>query len=51
MNIKPKENCRWDLLGLGEVMLRFDPGDHRIWTARQFEVSEGRRRIQRRARA
>ncbi|MFZ0584116.1 MAG: sugar kinase [Candidatus Acidiferrales bacterium] len=41
MNIKPKENCRWDLLGLGEVMLRFDPGDRRIWTARQFEVSEG----------
>ncbi|MGC1967038.1 MAG: PfkB family carbohydrate kinase, partial [Candidatus Acidiferrales bacterium] len=41
MNIKPKENCRWDLLSLGEVMLRFDPGDRRIWTTRQFEVSEG----------
>ncbi|HEY6767224.1 MAG TPA: sugar kinase [Candidatus Sulfotelmatobacter sp.] len=22
-------------------MLRFDPGDRRVWTARQFEVSEG----------
>jgi 2-dehydro-3-deoxygluconokinase len=41
MNIKPKENCRWDLLSLGEVMLRLDPGDRRIWTTRQFEVSEG----------
>src|SRR5262249_35042412 len=33
--------CRWDLVSLGEVMLRFDPGDRRIWTARRFEVSEG----------
>jgi 2-dehydro-3-deoxygluconokinase len=41
LNIKPKEQCRWDLVSLGEVMLRFDPGDHRIWTARRFEVFEG----------
>jgi 2-dehydro-3-deoxygluconokinase len=41
MNIKPKENCRWDQLSLGEVMLRFDPGDQRIWTTRQFAVCEG----------
>ncbi|MFY9803906.1 MAG: sugar kinase [Candidatus Acidiferrales bacterium] len=41
MNIKSKESCRWDLLSLGEVMLRFDPGDRRIWTTRQFAVSEG----------
>jgi 2-dehydro-3-deoxygluconokinase len=26
---------------LGEVMLRFDPGDQRIWTTRQFAVCEG----------
>jgi 2-dehydro-3-deoxygluconokinase len=39
--IKPKEGNRWDMVGLGEVMLRLDPGDHRIWTARRFEVSEG----------
>src|SRR5579864_6168842 len=39
--IKSKELCRWDLVALGEVMLRFDPGDRRIWTARNFEVSEG----------
>jgi 2-dehydro-3-deoxygluconokinase len=41
LNIKPKDTCRWDLVSLGEVMLRFDPGDYRIWTTRQFAVSEG----------
>ena len=39
--VKPKEGCRWDLVALGEVMVRFDPGNRRIWTARNFEVSEG----------
>jgi 2-dehydro-3-deoxygluconokinase len=39
--IKAKEQCRWDLVSLGEVMLRFDPGDRRVSTTRQFEVSEG----------
>jgi 2-dehydro-3-deoxygluconokinase len=41
LTIKPAAQCRWDLISLGEVMLRFDPGDRRIWTARQFEVFEG----------
>jgi 2-dehydro-3-deoxygluconokinase len=41
MTIRPKENCRWDLVSLGEVMLRLDPGDRRISTARQFDVHEG----------
>ena len=41
LNLKPKQQCRWDLVSLGEVMLRFDPGDRRIWTTRSFEVSEG----------
>lgn len=41
LKIRAKENCRWDQLSLGEVMLRFDPGDRRVWTARSFEVSEG----------
>ena len=41
LNLKPKEHCRWDLVSLGEVMLRFDPGDRRIGTTRSFEVSEG----------
>jgi len=39
--IKAKSGCRWDLVSLGEVMLRFDPGDQRIWTTRSFEVYEG----------
>lgn len=41
LTIRPKQRCRWDLVSLGEVMLRFDPGDRRIWTTRAFEVSEG----------
>jgi 2-dehydro-3-deoxygluconokinase len=41
MNIKPKDGCRWDQMSLGEVMLRMDPGDQRIWTTRQFAVCEG----------
>ena len=39
--IKAKQECRWDLVSLGEVMLRFDPGDRRISTTRSFEVCEG----------
>lgn len=41
LTLKSKQNCRWDVLSLGEVMLRFDPGDRRVWTTRSFEVSEG----------
>ena len=33
--------CRWDLVSLGEVMLRLDPGEGRISTAREFHVWEG----------
>jgi len=39
--IKAKKECRWDLVSLGEVMVRFDPGERRIATARSFEVCEG----------
>jgi 2-dehydro-3-deoxygluconokinase len=41
LNIKPKSECSWDIVSLGEVMLRFDPGDERIRTARSFRVYEG----------
>src|SRR3974377_1688263 len=41
LSIKTRKQCRWDLVSLGEVMLRFDPGDRRIWTTRSFDVSEG----------
>ena len=39
--VKPKEGCRWDLVALGEVMLRLDPGDRRIASTRAFDVWEG----------
>lgn len=41
LDIKPREQCRWDAAALGEVMLRLDPGDVRIRTAREFRVWEG----------
>jgi 2-dehydro-3-deoxygluconokinase len=41
ITVNSKPDCRWDLVSLGEVMLRFDPGDRRVWTSRNFEVSEG----------
>src|ERR1044072_7080397 len=41
LKIKPKENCSWDIVSLGEVMLRLDPGDRRIHTTRSFDVWEG----------
>jgi 2-dehydro-3-deoxygluconokinase len=39
--LKPVADCRWDLISLGEVMLRLDPGDGRIHTTRHFHVWEG----------
>jgi 2-dehydro-3-deoxygluconokinase len=41
LKIKDKADCRWDIVSLGEVMLRFDPGDDRIHNARSFRVWEG----------
>ncbi|HSB76383.1 MAG TPA: PfkB family carbohydrate kinase, partial [Terriglobales bacterium] len=41
MKIKEKVSCRWDLVSLGEVMLRLDPGERRIATAREFHAWEG----------
>jgi len=41
LEIKTKEECRWDCVSLGEVMLRLDPGDERIHTTRSFRVWEG----------
>jgi 2-dehydro-3-deoxygluconokinase len=39
--IRPEADCRWDLVSLGEVMLRLDPGDMRVSTTRSFAASEG----------
>jgi 2-dehydro-3-deoxygluconokinase len=41
LTIRPNDRTAWDLVCLGEVMLRFDPGDERIATTRQFRVWEG----------
>jgi 2-dehydro-3-deoxygluconokinase len=41
LTVKPKAGCRFDLVALGEVMLRLDPGEGRIHTARTFQVWEG----------
>jgi len=41
LEVKPKAGCRFDLVSLGEVMLRLDPGDGRIATTRTFQAWEG----------
>lgn len=41
IQIKPPDQCRWDAAALGEVMVRLDPGDVRIRTARTFRAWEG----------
>ncbi len=41
LNIKDKKDCKFDAVSLGEVMLRLDPGEGRIRTARQFRAWEG----------
>jgi len=41
LEIKPIEQCKWDLVALGEVMLRLDPGEGRIHTTRDFKAWEG----------
>jgi len=41
MEIKLESDCRWDLVALGEVMLRLDPGAGRIHTTRTFQAWEG----------
>src|SRR6187397_3691323 len=39
--VKEKRDCRWDIVSLGEVMLRLDPGEGRIATTRSFQVWDG----------
>ncbi len=41
LTIKGAETCRWDEVSLGEIMLRFDPGEERVRQARSFRVWEG----------
>jgi 2-dehydro-3-deoxygluconokinase len=41
IQVRPAAQCRFDILSLGEVMLRLDPGEGRIRTARRFSAWEG----------
>lgn len=41
VNMQIKEVATFDAISLGEVMLRLDPGDRRVRTARSFDVWEG----------
>ena len=41
LNLRPKEECMFDAVSLGEIMLRLDPGEGRIKTARSFKAWEG----------
>lgn len=41
IELKKKEDCTYDILALGEIMLRLDPGDMRIRNARSFRAWEG----------
>lgn len=41
VTLKPEQECRYDAVSLGEIMLRLDPGEGRIRTARRFDVWEG----------
>jgi len=39
--LRDRDDCAFDVLALGEVMLRLDPGEGRIRTARSFRAFEG----------
>jgi 2-dehydro-3-deoxygluconokinase len=41
LKLRPASECAYDQLSLGEVMLRLDPGEGRIRTARSFAAWEG----------
>lgn len=39
--LRPADECTYDVVALGEIMLRLDPGEGRIRTARSFTPWEG----------
>jgi 2-dehydro-3-deoxygluconokinase len=41
LEIKPAASCKYDMISLGEIMLRLDPGEGRVRTARHFQAWEG----------
>ena len=41
IDVKPSSECRYDIVSLGEIMIRLDPGEERIHTTRHFRAWEG----------
>jgi 2-dehydro-3-deoxygluconokinase len=41
LDIKPAGSTKWDMIALGEIMLRLDPGESRVRVAREFKAWEG----------
>ena len=41
IQLRDKARCQYDMIALGEIMLRLDPGEGRIRCAREFKVWEG----------
>ncbi len=41
LRIKSKQECKYALVSLGEVMVRLNPDEGRVRTARTFTVTEG----------
>ena len=41
LTLRNAKDCHYDLVSLGEVMLRLDPGEGRVRTARRFTAWEG----------
>jgi 2-dehydro-3-deoxygluconokinase len=41
IQLRDKAQCQFDMITLGEIMLRLDPGERRIRCTREFKVWEG----------
>ncbi len=41
IQLRDKARCQYDMIALGEIMLRLDPGEGRIRCAREFKAWEG----------
>ena len=39
--LRPADECRWDLVAAGEVMLRLDPGEGRILVNSEWPINKG----------
>ncbi|MBN2314845.1 MAG: sugar kinase [Sedimentisphaerales bacterium] len=41
LELKSPSQCKYDIVSLGEIMIRLDPGEERIHTTRHFRAWEG----------